>query len=382
MYTSCGWFFDELSGIETVQTMLFAGRAVQLGQEIFGDSLESEFMERLASARSNLPEHGDGRQIYEKFVRPAMVDWEQVGAHYAVSSLFERYPERTNIYCYRTERREYQIFEAGLAKLAMGRVKLTSEITWESAVLNFGVLHMGDHHINCGVQESIDDQPDPSLDGEAVDAFRRADFAEVIRFMERRFGESNYSLRSLFRDEQRKILEPILTASLGEAEALYRQIYERRAPMMRFLTNLHIPLPKVFSAAAELMLNGYLRRALEHEEVDAARVAALLEAARLEGVTLDSATLEFAYRHKLERLVERLIVHPTLDSLQQLESAASLIQALPFRVDLWKIQNSYYRLLENVYPDMREQGEQGDRTAQAWLNAFKALGRKLAVKVR
>jgi hypothetical protein len=232
------------------------------------------------------------------------------------------------------------------------------------------------------VQESIDDQPDPSLDSEAVDAFRRAGFAEVIRFMERRFGESNYSLRSLFRDEQRKILEPILTASLGEAEALYRQIYERRAPMMRFLTNLHIPLPKVFSAAAELMLNGYLRRALEHEEVDAARVAALLEAARLEGVTLDSATLEFAYRHKLERLVERLIVHPTLDSLQQLESAASLIQALPFRVDLWKIQNSYYRLLGNVYPDMREQGEQGDRAAQAWLNAFTALGRKLAVKVR
>jgi alpha-amylase/alpha-mannosidase (GH57 family) len=382
MYTSCGWYFDELSGIETVQTMLFAGRSVQLGQDLFGDSVEAEFIERLALAESNLPEYGDGRRIYERFVRPAMVDWEQVGAHYAVSSLFERYPERTKIYCYRTERREYQIFEAGLAKFAMGRVKLTSEITWESVVLNFGVLHMGDHHINCGVQESIDDQPDPSLANEAVEAFRRADFAEVIRFMERRFGESNYSLRSLFRDEQRKILEPILTASLGEAEVLYRQIYERRAPMMRFLTNLHIPLPKVFSAAAEVVLNDYLRRALEQEEVDGARVAALLEAAKLEGVTLDSATLEFAYRHKLERLAERLIIQPTVDLLEQLESAASLIQALPFRVDLWKVQNSYYRLLQNIYPDMRRQGEQGDRAAQAWLVACKALGRKLAVKVR
>jgi hypothetical protein len=152
--------------------------------------------------------------------------------------------------------------------------------------------------------------------------------------------------------------------------------------MMRFLTSLHIPLPKVFSAAAELVLNGYLRGALEQEEVDAARVAALLEAAKLEGVTLDSATLEFAYRHKLEGLAERLIVHPTVDLLQQLDSEASLIQALPFRVELWKIQNSYYRLLENVYPDMRRQGEQGDRAAQAWLNVFKALGPKLAVKVR
>jgi hypothetical protein len=58
-----------------------------------------------------------------------------------------------------------------------------------------------------------------------------------------------------------------------------------------------------------------------------------------------------------------------------------LIRALPFRVDLWKIQNSYYRLLENIYPNMQRQKEQGDLAAQAWLNAFKALGRKLAVKV-
>ena len=381
MYTSCGWFFDELSGIETVQTMLFAGRAVQLGQNLFGDSLESQFTEQLASAKSNLPEYGDGRRIYDKFVRPAMVDWEQIGAHYAVSSLFERYPERAKIYCYRTTQRDYQIFEAGLAKLAMGQVKLASEITWESIVLNFGVLHMGDHHVNCGVQEFLGDVPDPSLTREAVEGFRRADFAEVIRFMDRRFGESNYSLWSLFRDEQRKVLEQILTSSLGEAEALYRQIYERRAPMMRFLTNLHIPLPKVFAAAAELVLNGYLRRALAQEDVDAERVNTLLETAKLEGVAIDAATLEFAYRHNLQRMAERLIVDPTVDLLQQLDSAASLIRALPFRVDLWKIQNSYYRLLENIYPNMQRQTEQGDRAAQAWLSAFKALGRKLAVKV-
>jgi alpha-amylase/alpha-mannosidase (GH57 family) len=381
MYTSCGWFFDELSGIETVQAMLFAGRAVQLGQELFGDSLESQFTERLASAKSNFPEYGDGRRIYEKCVRPAMVDWEQVGAHYAISSLFERYPERAKINCYRTDRRDYRLFEAGPARLAMGQVKLTSEITWESVVLDFGVLHMGDHNVNCGVQESLGDEPDPSRTRDAVDAFRRADFAEVIRFMDRRFGESNYSLRSLFRDEQRKVLEQILTSSLGEADALYRQIYERRALMMRFLTNLHIPLPKVFSAAAELVLNGYLRRALALEEVDAQHVNTLLETSKLEGVSLDTATLEFAYRHKLERMTERLIVNPTVDLLQQLDSEASLIRALPFRVDLWKIQNSYYRLLENIYPKMQRQKEQGDKAAQAWLKAFQALGQKLSVKV-
>jgi hypothetical protein len=379
MYASCGWFFDELSGIETVQAMLFAGRAVQLAQDLFGDSLESQFTER-SLRLSNLPEYGDGRRIYEKFVRPAMVDWEQVGAHYAVSSLLNATPSgRILLLPDRAKRLPSLRGRPGQIGDGPGEADVGNHLGVRCA--NFGVLHMGDHLVNCGVQESLGNEPDPSLAREAVEAFRRADFAEVIRFMDRRLGESNYSLWSLFRDEQRKVLEQILTASLGEAEALYRQIYERRAPMMRFLTNLHIPLPKVFSAAAELVLNRYLRQALEREEVDAERVNALLEAAKLEGVPLDTTTLEFAYRHKLERLTERLIVSPTVDLLQQLDSAASLIRALPFRVDLWKIQNSYYRLLENIYPNMQRQKEQGDRAAQAWLDAFKALGRKLAVKV-
>src|SRR5260370_28149008 len=99
-----------------------------------------------------------------------------------------------------------------MGKLGEGQVKVRSEITWECVVVNFGVLHMGDHHVNCGVQEFLGDMPDPSLTREAVEGFRRADFAEVIRFMDRRFGESNYSLWSLFRDEQRKVLEQILTS--------------------------------------------------------------------------------------------------------------------------------------------------------------------------
>jgi len=381
MYTSCGWFFDDLSGIETVQIIQFAGRAVQLGQELFGDSLEPHFIERLAAAKSNVPEHGNGRRIYETLVRPAMVDWEQIGAHYAISSLFENYAEKTNVYCYQAEREDYQVFHAGVAKMAVGTVKLTSDITKESAALTFAVLHMGDHNVNGGVRRLQSQETDPNPIGEAVEPFLRADFAEVIRIMDRRFGEPNYSLRSLFRDEQRKVLDQILTSTLEEAEILYRQIYERRAPMMRFLTNLTIPLPKAFYAAAEFVLNGYLRRALEQEEIDTERIKSLLETAKLEGVTLDNATLEFAYRQNLERMAEGLAANPTADLLRQLDNAASLIPTLPFRVDVWKIQNVYYRLLENTYPNMLRRKERGDTPARIWVELFVPLGRKLAVKV-
>src|SRR5205823_7030349 len=122
MYTSCGWFFDELSGIETVQVIQYAGRAIQLAQETLGQDFEPAFLERLEKAPSNVPEHGNGRAIYNKFVKPAMIDWQKVVAHYAISSMFENYAEQTKVYLYHVQGGPRQLAEAGKARLAIGTV--------------------------------------------------------------------------------------------------------------------------------------------------------------------------------------------------------------------------------------------------------------------
>ena len=151
--------------------------------------------------------------------------------------------------------------------------------------------------------------------------------------------------------------------------------------MIRFITALRMPLPKAFYAAAELVLNTYLRQTLEQEEIDAERVNTLLETAKLERVAIDAATLEFAYRRNLQAMAERLLANPTVDLLRQLERAAALLGVLPFRADLWKIQNACYRLLETVYPSMVGKAEGGDATAQAWVSSFRSLATRLSIKV-
>jgi alpha-amylase/alpha-mannosidase (GH57 family) len=382
MYTSCGWFFDELSGLETVQVIHYAARAIQLAGEISGDSMEAHFLERLERAKSNIPEYRDGRRIYEKWVKPAAVDWEKVGAHYAVTSLFEDHKEQTKIYCYRVDRDDYQSFEAGKAKMVLGRAKLTSEITRESAVVNFGVLHFGDHNLKEGVRRFEDEEAYRALAHEIREPFTQADFPEVIRLLDRHFGESTYSLRSLFRDEQRKILSRILESALSEAEAVYRQLYENQAPMMRFLTSLSIPLPKAFHAAAEFVLNTQLRRAFESENLDIERIGSLLDSVPVEGVSLDTATLEYAFRNNMERIAEQFLAQPSdFSLLQRLEVAAGLAQRVPFKADLWKVQNVYYSLLQTARPEFQAKAEQGDETARAWVDRFIALGDKLRVRV-
>lgn len=69
MFTSCGWFFDDPSGLETVQILRHAARAIQLGEELFAAPLERYFLQLLQQAKSNIPEQGDGRQIYERSAR-------------------------------------------------------------------------------------------------------------------------------------------------------------------------------------------------------------------------------------------------------------------------------------------------------------------------
>src|SRR5207302_7118359 len=95
MYTSCGWFFDELSGIETVQVIQYASRALQLTRDVLDKDLEPGFLDRLDAARSNMSEKGGGRKVYEMHVKPAMLDWPKAVAHYAISSIFQQYEPRT-----------------------------------------------------------------------------------------------------------------------------------------------------------------------------------------------------------------------------------------------------------------------------------------------
>ncbi len=381
MYTSCGWFFDDLAGIETIEILQFAGRAIQLAQELFGDSLETNFVRRLAAANSNVPEEGDGARVYDRRVRPALVDWQKLVANYALGNLFEDFSERNAIYCFDAGLQDDRMFHAGRAKLGVGRIELRSRITLESEKLIFAALHLGDHNMTAAIAKDTDQESYEQIVDKIAEPFKRADLTAVLREMEHWLGDLQYSIQSLFRDEQRRVLNTILAANLQEAEALYRQIYEPRAPLMRFLTDLGIPLPKAVAAAAQFVLNSQLRAALEQPAIEKKRLLSLLQSARLEGVTLDTESLEFAYHQSLERAAGVFFAEPSLANLETLYEAATLLLHLPFYVDLWKVQNYFYEVLQRQHPQQLVAQRAGDEAAQQWIARFQSLGELLRIKV-
>lgn len=382
MFTSDGWFFDDISGIETVQLLLYASRALQLAGHIFEKDFEPQFLGILAQAKSNKPAQGNGRDIFKEAVRNSRVDRGKLAAHYAISSLFKSYPEQAKIYRYTVNREDYQSFQSGAARLVVGRARFASEVTWESAALTFGVLHFGDHNLNAGVREFQGAEYYQALVKEITGAFAEADFAEVIRLMDRHFGASTYSLKSLFRDEQRRILRLVLDSTLAETEALYRQLYEHHAPLIRFLSDMGLSLPRILRPAVEFVLDIDLRRAFGEEAPDLDRIQAILEEVRTLRIEFDTYGLAYELKQTIDRLTEQWRAHPAeLPPLQRLDQIVNLARSLPFEVDLWKAQNTCYSMLLSIYPSLQRRAEEGDKNAAAWVTYFTALGEKLSVLI-
>lgn len=382
MYTSCGWFFDEISGIETIQVMQYAARAMQLAEEIGGVALESHYIQMLERAPSNVAEYGNGARVYEKLVKPTRLDLLRVAAHYAVSSLFEEYPETVRLYCYTTESALSDRMHIGNHTLAIGKAHVRSEITWEEGMFSFATLHLGDHHLNGGVRPLAEEAAFATMREEIKAAFLKSDIPEVIRLMDKHFGSNNYSFWHLFKDEQRKILAQILQSTLDELEAAFQRLYEDSSSIMQFLHRLQIPLPKALAAIVELVLNAQLRRWLAEETGEVDRLRELAAEIKKWSVSLDEPTLSFAATRRIEGWMQAWAQHPDdVALLEQITTSLDIFDALSLDLDLWKAQNIYFAVGKAVYEERRQRAERGDEGAKRWIDAFVRLGDVLGVKM-
>ena len=381
MYTSCGWFFDEVSGIEAVQVMQYASRAMQLAKEVSGQDLESDYLKILERVPSNISDFKNGAHIHEMFVRPVTLDLLKVAAHYALSSLFEEYPETINIFCYTADSEIYDLNEAGIQRLAVGRARIRSDITGEESDISFAVLHLGDHNLNGGVREYMGDDSFSIMCQEIKDAFMKSDIPEVIRLMDKHYGTHNYSLWHLFRDEQRKVLNQILDSTLKEIEASFRQISEYHYPIMQVIKEMGILLPKALATPMEFILNTDIYKLLESEELDVDRLQNLVEGIKKLSLELDKTTLGFVASQKINSLMERLSQTPEdVSLLEPIEAIFRILSALPLEFDLWKTQNIYFSIGKQLYSRMREKAEKGDQAAKKWVEHFNSLENYLHVR--
>ncbi|MEA5537222.1 DUF3536 domain-containing protein [Crocosphaera sp. XPORK-15E] len=382
MYTSCGWFFEEISRPEGTQILRYAARALELAGEVAGLNLEKEFISRLAAAPSNVETYKDGADVYYHLVVSSQVNFQQVAAHYAISSLFTKYLPQQQVYCYDAQQFDYEKQQLGTLTLAVGQVKLTSKITWESHHFTFAVLHLGGWDFHCCIQPFNGRLSYSEIKEQLFDLFKQASAAQIILAMGKLFGEQSFSLQHLFAEERHRIMNLLTVKTKQHLDQLYTQVYRDNYSILAAFHRDEIPVPKELQVAAEIALSHRclttvraLEKSLEEQTVKDTHLEELTilatEASHLSCV-LDVPEA----KQTLERLILKILGQVLNDEssvdleqeIKPLERMIELGKQLNLDLSLDKVQELYYQFLyEQFVPNCVDgNGKQESLPACRW----------------
>ncbi|WPP50880.1 DUF3536 domain-containing protein [Catalinimonas niigatensis] len=382
MYTSCGWFFDEVTGIETIQDIMYAARAIQLAQDITGANYERHFVKLLEKCPSNIPEYGNAAYAYTKFVKPSIVDMHRVGAHYAISSLFFDYPEKSKVYSFDVESENYEFFEAGKYTLALGKAKLTSEITWEESMISYTILHLGDHHLFGGVREFNNETSYHQMKDEVRDAFQKSRVHEVIVLMDKHFGTHNYSFWHLFKEDQQKILEQVMSHTMKTVEVSFSNIYENNYSLLQAMKELGLTPPQPLKYCSDFTVNVKLEAIFKEDEINFKELNSIVESFKRLEVKVNKVGLDYLAEQKINDLMSRL--HKTPEDISLMRRIAKFLEAtykVKLTPDLWQAQNIAFQIREKNNRKFTEKSAKGDEEASLWCAHFHKLFSELNIRI-
>ncbi|MEH2410573.1 DUF3536 domain-containing protein [Nostoc sp.] len=412
MFTSCGWFFEEISRPEGTQILRYAARALELAGDVAGVQLEKGFVKRLGLAPSNVDEFKHGAEIYRQLVLTAQLGFKQVAAHYAITSLFsnqklvetrnslprkdaadkqsQRYHKK--VYCYAANELDYQLQRMGSLTLAVGNLKLVSEITWESEHLVFAVLHLGGWDFHCCIQQFTGRRDYSQFKEKLFGALQQASAAHTILVMTQLFGEEAFNLQNLFAEERHRIMRLLSEETLTRLGQLYTQAYRDNYGVLMAFHRDEIAVPQELQVAADIALGHRCLMTLRSLEQDIADPQKswnhILE---LEAIATEAKHLRCRLnipdgKQMLEQLIARSLwqlLHDANGSfnadIQLLERLIDVGDQLNIDISLQRSQELYFSCLQSQIAPVciTSIGNEGENQCLQLLK----LGKKLAVDV-
>ncbi len=375
MYTSCGWFFDEISGIETTQIMQYACRAIQLVSQISETHLEEDFLKRLEEAPSNVPSLENGAQIYRKYVLPAKTNLQRVGMHYAVASIFEEDPESFPVFNYTTQNEIFIRKEAGEQKLVVGVTRVRSNVTRSQKKFAFAVIYMGQHNIIGNISLDMDADIFTAMQEQVVKAFDEGRLGDIIGLMQTYFGSEKYTIWQLFQDEKRKVFNLITKQSMNDLEESLRRIYNRDYPLVNALANNDTPIPTAYRTTFEYILNADLVRCFQTDKINIRQVERIMsELSKWKLAIEDTGRVERLAGESIFKELKRIHAEgQTIRRIERLNRLFPLLRDFKINPNLYKTQNLYF--------EMSVQHKEHNGHTAEWIKQFSLLGDNLGVKV-
>lgn len=348
MYTSCGWFFTELSGIETVQILQYANRGIQLLESETQVQLNQRFKELLQQSQSNIPEQENGAKIYERYVEPKRLSLSQVGFHYAVNSLFAEDEAALSVLNYDCTHEDLVRHKAGNVVLALGRVRVRSKVTGSRKKLSFGILYLGNHHLIGSIGTYMLEPEFQIFATEASAAFEASNIALVNDVLWKHLTGAKFSFFDLYKEEQLKMLNGVISKNTVTAMASYKRIYERNYALMNLMRGQQLHIPQLLMKNLEVVVTYELEQLFlpSAQLIPIVKLNEQVEELRKWDIPFNSEKFNFLISKKLFEMVraapQNADVLPLIENLYQTLLALGKIGLTP---DYSGVQNYVFQLI-------------------------------------
>jgi alpha-amylase/alpha-mannosidase (GH57 family) len=363
MYTSCGWFFSDVSGIETRQILKYAGRVLDLLGELGRDET-GRFLEQLSEAKSNKPEEGNGADVFRRHVEPVRVTPHRISAHLAITGLLDDDEESGEVAGYSYHRQDFTRRSLGRLSMCTSRVELQSMRTRRRHHHAVAALHLGGIDFYAVVKEQPIDDGQPKR-GTSVsrggpggatfaasaqrlwNAFSSASLPALLRRAAIEFGPHEFGLEHLLPDSRERISEQIFASLLRRFSEEYAFLYEDNRRTLDMLQSAGFPLPRELRAAAEFTLGRLFEEEIKKQEQSRdpekyRRAMEIAEQVGQHGYQIDRTTSRKLFENMITDAVRTAVSKRDDESYDSAIDLLALTDRLDLEVNLEPAQEAAY----------------------------------------
>lgn len=293
MFTSCGWFFDEISGLESKLILRWASRAIQLAERAGATSLMEPFLELLDSAQSNDPSCGTGADVFRRATEGVEASLARVAANCAIRSLAQPSLRESRLYCFEISPLEYDDLGCDPAPLRYGRVSVKDSRTGEEEAFLYASLHFEGLDFRCSVKPHANSRERADILAALQKAVEEQNTVKLIRTVDERLGTASFTLHDVFHDLRSDIALEISRNALAMYTSLQRHLYQIHGPLISSLRQWGVATPPD--------LRGAVRRVLV-EDVDALVESVIAHRPEVSGEERRWSATDFFHRSRMARL--------------------------------------------------------------------------------
>lgn len=362
IYTSCGWFFADISGIETQQVLKYAGRVMDLGDELGLRSVKHRFLEILSEARSNLAEFGNGADIFRRFVETARVTPARVAAHLAMTGLVDENMKEGVAASYNYRRTEFQKQEHGRLTLATEHLELESRATSSRHEYALSAMHFGDVDFYCVLKPFPGAQSFRQSSEKLWAQFRTASLPAILRLALLEFGPEEYGLEHLLPTGRERISELLFGQMVESFSEEYELLFKANSRNIEMLQAAGFELPSELRAAAEFTIGRRFEEEIrrQSESNDPAAYVKALEIANevaRRGLRIDRTSVRKVVEAMITRSVRFALATRSAANFQAALVLIMLARKLNLEADLEQAQEAVYeavRTKSSASTELRE----------------------------